>query len=75
MPSALIQLTDDANRILNMVKAKFELHDKSEAVELVIKHYVEAEGEPSFTDEFVARVKKAEQGKFIRVDDIRKHYA
>ncbi len=74
MTQALIQLSEDANKVLNMVKAKYNLKDKSEAVETVIEHYIECEGEPNFKEEFIERIKKAEKGKFVRVDDFAKHY-
>jgi len=74
MPQALVSLSDGANRLLNLVKAKYGLKDKSAAVEVVIEHYVECEGEPDFREEFLARIQKAEKGKFIRVDNFAKHY-
>ncbi len=74
MTQALIQLSDESNKVLNIVKAKNNLKDKSEAVEAVIEHYVECEGEPSLKEEFIERIKKAEKGKFIRVNDFAKHY-
>ncbi|MBI4146307.1 DUF2683 family protein [Candidatus Woesearchaeota archaeon] len=74
MTQALISLSDDSNRVLNMVKAKFNLKDKSQAVEAVIEHYLECEGEPNLREEFIERIKKAEKGKFVRVDNFAKHY-
>ncbi|MBI4145953.1 DUF2683 family protein [Candidatus Woesearchaeota archaeon] len=74
MTQALIQLSEEANKVLNMVKAKHGLKDKSAAVEAVIEHYVECEGEPDLKEEFIERIKRAEKGKFIRVDDFAKHY-
>ncbi len=74
MPQALIELSDEANRLLNMVKAKYDLKDKSAAVETVIEHYVECEGEPNLRQEFIERIKRAEKGRFVRVDDFGKRY-
>lgn len=74
MTQALIQLSNDSNRVLNLVKAKYDLKDKSEAVEIVIKHFVECEGEPSFQEEFIKRVEKAEKGKFVKVKNFVEHY-
>lgn len=74
MPQALLRLSDDANRILNMVKAKYNLKDKSAAVETIVEHFVECEGEPTLKEEFIERIKRAEKGKFIRVKDFAKHY-
>lgn len=74
MTHALIELSEESNKVLNMVKAKYNLKDKSAAVELVIEKFVEVEGEPDFKDEFLERVRKAEKGKFVRVSDFGKHF-
>ena len=74
MTQAFISLTEESNRLLNVVKAKHNLKDKSAAVEVVIEHYVECEGEPDLKEEFIERIKKAEKGRFIRVDDFETHY-
>jgi len=74
MTQALVQLTENSNKILNMVKAKYDLKDKSQAVEIVITHYIECQGEPNFKEEFIERIKKAERGKFVKVKDFNKHF-
>jgi len=74
MPQALIVLNDEENRLLNLVKAKYGLKDKSAAVKAVIAHYIDCEGEPSLREEFIARIQKAEKGKFVRVDNFATHY-
>ena len=74
MTQALIQLSKEANHVLNVVKAKYNLKDKSAAVETVIEHFIECEGEPDLKEEFIERIKKAEQGKFVRVANFAKHY-
>ncbi len=39
MVKALIEINEDANRILNIVKAKFNLKDKGKAVEIIVRKY------------------------------------
>ena len=46
MVNALIKLSENANRVLNIVKARFGLKDKGEAIELIINKYSEEENEP-----------------------------
>ena len=41
MVKALINISSDANRILNIVKAKFNLKDKGKAIEHIIRKYEE----------------------------------
>ena len=74
MTQALIHLREETNQILNMVKAKYNLKDKSQAVEAVIEHYVACEGEPNLKQEFIERIKRAEKGKFVHVANFAKHY-
>lgn len=74
MTQALVQLSKNANRVLNIVKAKYNLNDKSKAIELVIKHYIECLGDLEMQPEFIERINKAEKGKFIKINDFAKHY-
>ena len=53
MVQALINLDESANRVLNMVKAKYDLKDKSEAIEVVIAKYIELTGEPKLKPQFI----------------------
>ena len=71
---ALIQLSDNANRVLNIIKAQYNLKDKSAAVETVIEHYIECTSEPELKPEFIERIKKAEKGKFIKIKNFSEHY-
>lgn len=64
MVQALITLTENTSRIINIIKAQFGLKDKSEAINLVIKRYEEELMEPEFKPEFIRRVLAAEKGKF-----------
>ena len=74
MVQALIELDENENRVLNIVKAKLGLNDKSEAIKVLIDYYIENEGEPELRPEFIERIKKAEKGKFVKVSNFSKHY-
>ena len=74
MVQALIELDENTNRVLNIVKAKFGLKDKSEAVKAVVASYIGHMDEPELRPEFIERIKKAEKGKFIKVSNFAKHY-
>ncbi len=74
MVQALIELDENTNRVLNIVKAKLGLRDKSEAIKTIIQYYVENEAEPELRPEFIERIKKAEKSKFIKVSDFARHY-
>ena len=74
MVQALIELDENENRVLNIVKAKLGLNDKSEAIKVLIDYYIENEGEPELKPEFIERIKKAEKGRFVKVSNFSKHY-
>ena len=74
MVQALIKLNDNINRVLNIVKAKYGLKDKSEAVEFIVNKYIEFENEPELRPEFIEKMKKIKKEKSIRVDDFAKRH-
>ncbi|MFC1648669.1 DUF2683 family protein [Nanoarchaeota archaeon] len=73
MVQALVKLDDDTNRVLNVVKAKYGLRDKSEAIGFVVSKFVETE-EPDLKPEFVQKMKEIEKQKSIRVKDFSQRY-
>ena len=74
MTQALIKLNENINRVLNIVKAKYDLKDKSETIEFIVKKYIEYENEPELKPEFIEKMKKIKKEKSIRVDDFAKRY-
>jgi metal-responsive CopG/Arc/MetJ family transcriptional regulator len=74
MTQALIKLNENINRVLNIVKAKYDLKDKSETIEFIVKKYIEYENEPELKPEFIEKIKKIKKEKSIRVDDFAKRY-
>ena len=74
MVQALITINENANRVLNIVKAKFDFKDKSEAIEYIITKFIEYENDPELKPEFVEKIKKIKKEKSIRVDDFAKRY-
>ena len=74
MVQALIELDENTNRVLNIVKAKFGLKDKSEAIKLVVTEYIEMEEEPELKPEFIQKMAQIMKQKSIKVDDFAKRY-
>lgn len=65
---SIINLNERENRIINIVKAKYGLKDKSQALSIILDRYEECELEPELRPEFVREVEEAERnGKFIKV--------
>ena len=74
MVQAMINISDEANQILNIVKAKHNLRDKSKAIEKVILEYGTEVLEPELKPEFVEKMKKRQLEPTVRVADFKKHF-
>ena len=65
MTQALVNLGEYEDRILNIVKGKYGLKNKSEAINFVIDKYEEELLEPQLRPEYVGKLKRIEQQKGI----------
>ena len=74
MVNALIKINENINRILNLIKVKYALKDKSEAVEFIVNRYVDNEDEPELRPEFVKKIRRIQKQKSIKVDDFAARY-
>ena len=61
----MINVEENVNRVLNIVKAKYGLKDKSEAINLVVTEYEENFLELQLRPEYVEKLKKLEKQKGI----------
>ena len=75
MVQALVKLSEDTNRVLNVVKAKHGLRTKSEAIELVTRAYAEELLEPELRPEYVDRLREIERERSIPVRSFAKRYS
>ena len=68
MVKNVVDLGERENRVINIVKAKYGLKDKSQALSVIIDRYEECELEPELRPEFVKEVQEIEKnGKFVKV--------
>jgi len=65
MVQAVIDIPEKINRVLNVVKAKHGLKDKSEAITLVVNEYEQEFLEPQLRPEYKEKLKKITQGKYL----------
>ena len=75
MVQAIIDIEDHTNRVLNIVKAKFGLKDKSAAINMMAQQYEQEMLEPELRPEYLRKIQKIQKEKGIRfkdVDDLRK---
>jgi|TARA_Y100000310_G_scaffold343598_1_gene452012 hypothetical protein len=70
MVQSIIDLGNNEDRILNIVKAKFGLKNKSQAVAMIVKIYEESFLEPELRPEYLEKLKKIRREKGIPFKDI-----
>ena len=77
MAQAMINIEERSNRVLNIIKAKYGLQNKSQAIDLVVSKYEEDFLEPEMRPEFVEQVLKSTTGKtkhFASVKDFEDYF-
>jgi len=58
MVQAVINIDENANRVINIVKAQHGFKDKSQAINMVIREYEESFLEPQLRPEYKEKIKK-----------------
>ncbi len=70
MVKSIIDIDEREDRILNIVKAKFGLKNKSEAVALIAKIYEDSFLEPELRPEYIEKLDKIRKGKYLNFSSI-----
>ena len=76
MAQMLVKLDDHENRVLTIVKGKYGLKNKSDAIKLVINKFEEDRLEPELRPEYAEKMKRIQKQKpihFKNVEALRKH--
>ena len=74
MVQAIINIDEKTNRILNILKAKYGLKDKSQAIDIMAQQYEKELLEPELRPEYIKKMKKRQKEKAIEIKDFRKHF-
>lgn len=74
MPTAIVKLNDEANAVINVVKAKYCLRDKSEAINKMAEEYEHELLEPQLRPEYIERLNKFEKEKTSKIKDIDEYF-
>lgn len=74
MVQAMINISEEANQILNIVKAKHNLKDKSKAIEQVIMEYGTEVLEPMLKPEFIEKMKSRQLEPAVKAGNFKKHF-
>jgi len=70
MVQAIINIDEHTNRILNIIKAKYGLNDKSSAIDLMATQYKEEILEPELKPEYVEHARKIMRQKPVDVGSV-----
>jgi hypothetical protein len=77
MVKAIVEIDQEANEVINLLKAQYGLNDKSEAINEMAKQYKALVLESPFRPEYLARLEKIREEPIIRIGsitDFRKRY-
>jgi hypothetical protein len=75
MVKSVINLTERESRIINIVKAKYGLKDKSQALSVILNRFEETDLEPQLRPEFIREIEETrKKGKFVEVKDFPKEF-
>ncbi len=75
MVQSIIDIEENEDRIINIVKAKFGLKNKSQAIALIANTYEQSFLEPELRPEYLQRlsiIKKEKGIKFNNIQELRK---
>jgi len=74
MVQAIIDIPQDTNVVLNIIKAKYSLKDKSEAIVKMAEEYKSQILEPEYKPEFIEKMNQISKEKSIKVDNFKERY-
>ena len=76
MVQAMIEIPSEANHILNIIKARYNLKTKSEAIAKIVIEFGESIIEPELRPEYLEKLRKIEKEgygeTFNSIDQLRK---
>ena len=75
MVKAIVNIDERANRVINIVKAKENLKDKSDAINLIIGNYGKELLEPELRPEFIKELLDAQKEKTVKIKSFEAHYS
>jgi hypothetical protein len=77
MVKAIIDISQKTNRVINVVKAKYDLRDKSQAINKMAEEFEEFVLEPELRPEFIEKLRRIEKEPTIKIGtikDLKKRY-
>jgi hypothetical protein len=70
MPVAIVELEEKNNRVINIVKARYGLRNKSQAINKLVEEYAMMILPTELRPEYVKKLQRIEKEKSILVKDV-----
>jgi hypothetical protein len=74
MVKAILSIDNKGNRILNIIKAKENFKNKSEALNFILDQYGKEVLEPELRPEFIKELLESQKKQTVKIDDWDKHF-
>jgi len=74
MVKAIVDISQKANRIINIIKAKYDLRDKSQAINKIAEEFEEFILEPELRPEFIEKLRRIEKEGTISQEEFEKKF-
>jgi Protein of unknown function (DUF2683) len=77
MVKAIVDIDEEANKVINILKAQYGLRDKSQAINQMAKSYKEIVLESEFRPEYIRKLMEIQKKPIIRIGttgELRKRY-
>ena len=77
MVKAIVEIDEEANKVINVLKAQYGLKDKSQAINEMAKQYKVLVLESEVRPEYLKKLEKLSKGPIVRignVDDFNRRY-
>lgn len=74
MVKAIIDISQKTNRVINVVKAKYDLRDKSQAINKMAEEFEEFVLEPELRPEFIEKLRKIEKEGAISQEEFERKF-
>lgn len=71
MVKAIVDIDEEANKVINVVKAQYDFKDKSEAINEMAKQYKELVLESDLRPEYLKRLEKIRAEPIIRIGSVK----
>ena len=75
MTTAIVELNNKTNRVVNIVKAMYCLKDKSQALNKMAEEYEQEILEMQLRPEYLKKLERIEKEKSIKIKDVDKYFS